>query len=356
MDRGYDINACVTVPRGVHIVFEGTSTVRSKTSTCIFRMTGDDLSSSIEGHPIFDMAAAPAGSTVVRLGTASGIVCRVTLDGLRCQTAFECVGDEPSAANCVVDLTTRNVVAEQTRGRQFNIRRSRGFFTVDLRVDQTRNTSPVTWEGIRTADMAGLDIVRMDVLGPSVETVPTLADQADAIAIVRSTPVPGAIASIDLNGRIVIDDVRGPDLVLDGISNLIGGQVQVYGSLGQAFACRACNDVNTSISVVGRAGVPAAPAVPSVQFDTSSRIRADVAVQKSPSTGVSLNGCNDSVVDVTRIDGAGYGLVESRRAIGPPARCVGAGSLVMSGVGSVATSYFANDNAFRPGPTSGTVP
>jgi hypothetical protein len=354
---GYDINSCVTIPTGVHVLFEGTSTVRSTSATCIFRMTGYDVSSSLEGGAIFDMAGAPTGSTAVRLGTSSGIVYRVTLSDFRCQNTFECIGDETSTSNYVVDLTTRNIVAELTRGRQFYIRRSRGFFTVDLRVDHTRNTGQVTWESIRIADMAGLDIVRMDVLGPSVDTVPTITYQPDAVAIVLSNPAPGAIASIYLNGRILVDDVRGPGVILGNISNFIGGQIQVYGSLGQGFVCQACNDINTAISVVGRAGTPAAPGAPSVQFDNSARIRGTVAVRSSPSTGVYLNNCIDCILDVSSIDNVGYGLVEggARNRVSGTMRGA-SGSLIMSGTGSVATNYFANDNAFHPGPTTGTVP
>lgn len=356
LGAGYDINSQVTVPSGAHIHFEGTSSVRSTSASSVFRLTGYDIASSISGGAIFDMRNAPAGSSALRFGTGSGVVYRVALRDLRFQNCFSAVDCEPHATNYVVDIETRNLVAELTRGRQFYIIRSRGFFTVDMRVDHTRNTSQVTWEGIRLEDVAGLDIDRMDVVGPSTDTVPTVTYQDSAIAIVIANPSNGPVASVYNNGRILVDSVRGPGVLLSYIANFIGGHIQVYAALGQAVRGQNCSDFNTSISVVGMKGNAAAIGSPAVQFDNSQRIRGFAGVQNSPAAGLYMNACTDCALDVLSTGNTGYGAVESgaRNRLTGTMRGTG-GSFSISGTGSVATNYYANDNAFHLGPTSGAV-
>jgi hypothetical protein len=352
---GYDINSQVTVPSGCHIFFEGTSTVRSTSATSIFRLTGFDIASSIEGHAIFDMTAAPAGSSAIRFGTGSGVVYRVALRDLRFQNCFSAVDCEPHATNYVVDIETRNLYAELTRSRQFYIMRSRGFLTVDMRVDHTRNTSDVTFEGIRLEDAAGLDIQRIDVVGPSTATVPTEIYRNTAFGLVISNPA-GTVASIYNNGRILVDTTRGPGVLFNNITNFIGGQIQVYGILGQGVIGLGCADFNTSISVFGLKGDPAALLAPAVEFDNSQRIRGSVVVQNSPASGLYLNNCTDCTLDVLSIDNADKGVVETgaRNRLSGTMRGTG-GTFSIAGTGSVATNYYANDNAFHLGPTSGAL-
>jgi hypothetical protein len=330
--------------------------VRSTSATSIFRLTGYDIASSIEGHAIFDMTNAPAGSSAIRFGTGSGVVYRVLLRDLRFQNCYSAVDCEPHATNYVVDIETRNLVAELTRARQFYIIRSRGFLTVDMRVDHTRNTSQVTWEGIRLEDVAGLDIQRMDVVGPSTATVPTELYQDASIAIVIANPSNGPVASIYNNGRILVDTVRGPGILFSYVANFIGGQIQVYAALGQGVLCQNCSDFNTSISVVGMKGDAAAVASPAVEFDNSLRIRGFVGVQNSPGPGLYLNNCTDCTLDVLSTGNVGYGAVDSgaRNRLSGTMRGT-AGTFSISGTGSAAVNYYANDNAFHLGPTSGAV-
>lgn len=354
---GYDLGATqITVPSGVHIIFEGTSVVRTKSPSSAFRMTGFDVASSIEGHAMFDCSNAPIGSSAIRFGTSSGTVYRVSLKGLRFQHCFSAVDDEPSTSNFTLDIVTEDLIAEYTRGLQFYSRRSRGFWTIDMRVDHTRNTDQVSWGGVRFEDAAGLDIRKVDVVGPISDLVPSITYQNAAVGFAVVNPV-GSVASIYNTGRILVDSTRGPGVIFSNVRNFIGGQIQVYANLGQSFLCQNCADWDTNINVVGPGSATGAINTPAVEFDDSTRITGSVIVSFSTSTGLYLKNCTDCVLKLQSQSNPGIGVVESglRNIIWGTVRGT-AGSAAITGTGSALINYSSNDGVFHAGPSTGNVP
>ncbi|CCM77132.1 hypothetical protein [Rhizobium mesoamericanum] len=231
------------------------------------------------------------GATAIRAATANAVVFNPRLHDLAFKYCVEAIGDEPSASNWVVDMSVTDSTAYFTKGRQVYLRRTRGFLKwEDFRVDHTYNTWQTPWEGVRLEDVIGIDICRVDVLGP---TQPTSTYQPASIGFYLK----GINGSGKMSGyihRLLVDNTRGPGIKIENFGNVKGEKLESYQNYGPGIELNgvfnfAFSEVKASGMVGTEAQQPNAPA--------------DVS-------GISLIGCSHGDISAPEsLFNTGHGIV-----------------------------------------------
>lgn len=239
----------------------------------------------------FNLSASPVTTTAIRMGTSSRVVYGLRVfncDGFGCGEFY---GEEIHASNFVVDVQFTDITCVKTRGRQILSRRSRGFFTFrDIRIDHTQNTSQVTWEGARFEDLVGLELEKFDVVGPIDALVPTWTYQPTAVGIVIAGMGQGG-ASVWLT-RVLIDNTRGPGMIISNIFNILSETLCIYQNLGAALELQNVSKSQFGeTNIMGGKGLTGSPAdAPGISMTGCSRVFFNgLRSDKNTGSGVVVN-------------------------------------------------------------------
>lgn len=207
-----------------------------------------------------DTTGAASGSTVFRFATSAANVGGFQFGQAWCTNAYECIGDESSAAQYVYDVKIYDVRTALTLGRQFHLTRSRGFIWADsLRVDNTQSsqTIPVTWEGARFEDFQGLEINRYDMVGPSTAQTTTYQSTCTGLYL-NGTSGGGQSTSVWL-GRILIDNTACDGITLNNVTYVNGNWLESFQNLGNAIQFKNVINANvTNVLAYGAVGLTGA--------------------------------------------------------------------------------------------------
>jgi hypothetical protein len=299
----------------------------------------------------FDLSACPTTTVAIQPATSSGVVfgLRVTnCDFTNCGAAYQ---EEVHATNYIVDAYFQDCICYFSRGLQFFSRRSRGFFTLrDFKVDHTYNPGQVTWGGVRFDDFIGVELEKVDVVGP---VQPASVYQASAIGM-QFNGVPGSSASIWLR-RVLIDNTRGPGLGISNCHNVFGIDTCVFQNLGPAIDFTNVSKsqfVNTK--VVGGLGLSGAPAGSNgITLTNCSNVNFNGhAVESNTGNGFVMSSCTDcSATDGYSNGNTNVGYLEVTAATrnlrsGVRAISNGTGSITQIGAQSASMSYWPNSGTF----------
>jgi hypothetical protein len=223
----------------------------------------------------FDMTGSGATSTAIRIGTSAGIVVNGRIQSVTFRNCVEAIGDEVHATNYIPFLVMQDIYCMLTRGRQVYLRRSRGFILLrDFAVDHTYNSAAVTWEGIRIEDFVGVEMERVDVVGP-IPALVAASHEAGAIGIVMAANGGSAVSA--WLKRVLIDNTYGPAFYFEGCSNLQLEEVESYQNLGYGFQFNSCSKIlGSKVFCMGAVGVAgAAAASQGITFDTCADVQID---------------------------------------------------------------------------------
>lgn len=299
---------------------------------------------------LFDCVNSPTSCPAIMAGTATGVVfgLRVkNVDFMNCGAAY---AEEVHATNYIVDAYFSDCVCYFSRGLQFFSRRSRGFFTLrDFKVDHTYNPGQVTWGGIRLDDFIGVELEKVDVVGP---VQPAAIYQSGAIGL-QCNGVLGS-ASVWMR-RVLVDNTRGPGIGISNCHNVFGVDTCVFQNLGPAIDLTNVSKsqfVNTK--VVGGIGLAGAAAnANGITMNGCSNVNFNGhAVESNTGNGVVMNGCTDcSTVDGYSDGNTGVGYLEvtaASRNLRSNVRAIsnGSGSVTQIGAQSATMSYWPNSGTF----------
>jgi len=310
---GYSITT-VTVGTKQGLVGERRVKLLSSATHAI-ALTGfsEEKPAEISGFEI-DMLGASSGSTAIRALTATRVVFNYRISDISFINCFEAIGDEVDPINFVVDFLIEDCRCTFTRGRQVFLRRSRGFMTFrDFRIDHTLQSTQVTFEGARFEDVIGLELEKFDVVGP---TLPTPTFQPTSIGLVISGAGIG-VSTVWLR-RVLVDNTRGPGILVNNLTNLFGIDVQCFNNFGTQMDLTSVTAAYFSnLAIVGAQGITGAAA---------------------GANGLSLNSCANIQVANFRSDvNTGSGLIRNNTT---DCRFVNVQTLnnTLFGVGDIGTS------------------
>lgn len=345
---GYVVNGLV-LPTGAKIRGESRLVMlKSSAAYCIRVAPGEVF--EVENF-WFDMSAAPAGSTAIRLGTSSGVVWRARLRNLTFQHCVEAIGDEAGSFYSV-DVFAQDVYCRFTRGRQIHSRRSRGFFLLrDVVVDHTFNLTQIAWEGIRLEDVIGVELDRVDVVGPTSLTVTPAFNSTTGLVIAGAE---GGNSSVWMR-RVLVDNSMGDGILVHYIANLQIEEAEAYQNLGAQIRITNCSRVLfNKLFAVGCVGVPGAAAgANGITFDACAEIvGSNLMSRANTGTGVYLHDTAHANVSGIHVWGnSAWGWVEdgtSDRNVKTNARIYNntSGSLSQAGAQSAMCQWIPNSGVF----------
>lgn len=311
---GYNLGATTfTVANGQRIIGENFVKLTSTTTGALFAVSawsGPFIPyTEIKGFTI-DMTSAGSSSTAIRHKTGSGNVYRVIVEDCIFQGVVEAIGDESHASNYVVDCQYKNITCWFTRGRQLYLRRSRGFMLVrDFLVDHTQNSTAVTWRGVQLEDFIGLELERVDVVGPIIPT-PTYQANCEGIYIHGTT----GKSSVSLR-RCSCDNTMASAMLLDTINELFLDDVRGYQCLGNQITISNCNRVyGSNVLTHGAVGVTGAGAGASgLIIDTCTDVKlSNVHTESCTAHGLSIATSTDvQISNFTSKSNTSYGVIET---------------------------------------------
>lgn len=349
---GYVVNG-VTMASNKSLRGEGRVKLISTATYCL-RIQSTSVSALFQ-HTISDltinMAGASSGSAAILFATSLGVVFGVRLKRIHFTNCYAAISDESHATNYVVDVMADDCLCTFTRGLQVQVRRSRGFVTLrDFKVDHTYNTGQVTWGGISILDFIGVELEKVDVVGP---TIPTATYQSGAVGIILNGSVAGA-ASVWLT-RVLVDNTRGPGVQISSVTNVFSDFLCIFQNLGSALDLSTVVDSTFSNTVlVGGSGLTGVAAGANgitmtscnrLQFtNLQSRANTGSAVSMNNSSGITING-------VTVKDNGGNGVVQLGTSdrnliIGLRASANTGANLVQIGAGSACVHWY-NNSTYR---------
>lgn len=264
--NGYSIPAnTITISTGQCIANFNQILVKSQPGSgqWVFHITSfnssDDNKTSYIDNLIVDTTGASSGSTVFRYATSAASVDQSAITRIICLNAYECIGDETSAASYVLDIKWSDVRSVLPKGRSFHISRSRGFMWLDtVRVDQqeTGQTVAAAWNCAEFDDFIGLEINRFDCVGPTTTLGGSYQTGFYGLKLVGN--VSGGQASVWLN-RILIDSYENDGIDIENVNFLQGNWVEVFQALGSGLTLKSVNNANFSNTMlIGASGLSGA--------------------------------------------------------------------------------------------------
>lgn len=300
----------------------------------------------------FNLAASTTAIPAILAATALGSVFGLRVNNVDFVSCGAAYAEEVHATNWVVDAYFKDCLCYFTRGLQFYSRRSRGFFTLrDFKVDHTYNPGQVTWGGLKFEDLIGLELEKVDVVGP---VQPSAVYQAAAVGI-TITGIAGS-ASVWLR-RVLVDNTRGPGIAITGIHNVFGVDTCIYQNLGPPLVLTNVNkSLFTNTKIVGGIGLPAAPAASNgLSMDTCTSVTfMGLEIESNTGDGITQVSCTDcNIIGGYSNSNTGYGCREvtaSTRNLRMGMRMLSntAGSLLQIGAQSATTNWWANGGSFLP--------
>jgi len=324
-------------------------------SSSAFNVTSYSLfyPSEISGFTI-DMNGASPGSGAIVFKTSLTIVFNVRISDMSFTNCYGAIIDETSSANYIVDVLIEDVNCSYTKGIQFKCNRSRGFLTLrDFRVDHTYNTSAVTWGGIYVTDMIGIELEKVDVVGPT-QITPAYQSQATGITLIGVTGGGAGSASIWLR-RVLVDNTMATGISIFGCHNVYGVDVTAYQNLGSGIIIEnVMKSQFTNVKTYGSRGLSgAAPGATGVSLNNCEDvIFTNLASEQNNGSGVVMSNCtNCKVIGGYSNQNAGYGYVESGTAtrnsrIGVTSLGNGLGALNQVGAQSATVNWYGSAGTF----------
>ncbi|MNO55434.1 Pectate lyase superfamily protein [compost metagenome] len=348
-ESSYVFNNHITMTTNNTLIGEGRNSFIYCRSKYFIKIAGNNC--TVDGF-VINMNEAPSGGSAIRIDTSTQVISNTRIANIRFYACHNSISDV-QGGSFINDVIIERCYTWLDKGEQFTLWYTQGFVTLrEVVVDRSSNAYPVNWNGISIHSFGGLELEKVDVLGPTSVLTPPVYQPGYGIYI-KGDP---ALSPTIWLTRVLIDNIMQDGLYIENVKNIVCNNVMVYQAFG--IQMRLTNVqygqfLNTFI--VGSKGITGAPSTQAglIMKDCSNLQFSELIINDNNSHGLymdTVTDCNFNNVQIK--NNGGWGKIDAQlcdRNITTNARVSGntSGSVFQLGAASAFCNWIANAGTFR---------